>query len=234
MSSGLAQRLDGVRKEIAAAAIRSQRAAIDITLVCVSKTFPVEIMNEAAESLVSRGLPVIFGENYLQEYEGKKPLIKVPHIAHCIGHLQSNKVAKAVALFDVIESVHSEKVLALIEKEALKIGKVMPLFIQVNISADPQKSGFATADLERIFSEVLPDCRAVEVLGLMAITELYDNREDARKDFRALKKIGEVLSRQCGKTLALSMGMSADYDIAIEEGATHVRVGSALFGSRNS
>ena len=231
MSDGIGQRLHRIRSEIEAAAARSKRGGRDITLVCVSKTFPAEIINQAAESLASEALPIIFGENYIQEYESKKPLLK-PHTAHLIGHIQSNKVAKAVALFDVIESVHSEKILTLVDKEARKLGKVMPIFIQVNISRDESKSGFAAEELARVFSEIVPQCSSVDVRGLMAITEYYENPEGAREDFRALRRIGDELSARSGKSLALSMGMSADFAIAIEEGATHVRVGSAIFGHR--
>lgn len=231
MSGEIGERLHRIKNEIEAAAARSHRNAEDITLVCVSKTFSAEMVNEAAESLCAETLPVIFGENYVQEYEAKKPLLKA-HAAHLIGHLQSNKVAKAVALFDVIESVDSEKILTLVDAEARKAGRVMPIFIQVNISSDKNKYGFAVDNLARIFSEVAPRCSAIDIRGLMTITEFFENPEDARKDFRALKKIGDEIAMQTGKMLGLSMGMSADFMIAIEEGATHVRVGSAIFGSR--
>jgi len=232
--NSLEHRIDTVLSAIDTAARSTGRAGTDIVLVAVSKNHPVELMNQASVLMQARGRPVVFGENYLQEFSAKQPLIQGSCQVHMIGPLQSNKVARAVELFDLIESVHSEKVLRLIDAEAAKRGKVMPVYLQINVSADPAKSGFATEEVARICHQVLPQCRSIRCEGLMTITGLYEEAEQARPDFVRLRELarGFPVTVSDGKPLALSMGMSSDFAVAIAEGATHVRIGSAIFGDR--
>jgi pyridoxal phosphate enzyme (YggS family) len=228
----MSERLQTVLDRIDSAARSAGRSAHDVTLVAVSKKKSAAEMNQLGERLYKSGRPIIFGESYLQEFAAKKDELHVPYKAHFIAPLQSNKISKAVNLFSLIESVHSEKVLRLVDSECLKQKIMLPVFLQVNISEDPHKAGVTVSDCNRIFSELVPSLKAVRVAGLMTITEYYGVPDMARKDFAKLRILGEKLAESARMPLALSMGMSADFDIAIQEGATHVRVGSALFGER--
>jgi PLP dependent protein len=230
--SGLAERLQLVLDRIASAARSVGRSELDVTLVAVSKKQRPVDMNELGTLILNSGRTVVFGESYLQEFSAKKEELRVPHQVHYIAPLQSNKIPKVVGLFTLIESIHSEKVLRLVEAESLKQNIQLPVFIQVNVSEDPRKSGVSLSDCERIFAEIVPNLQAVSVRGLMTITEYYEVPNMARADFAKLRELGQKLQLSLGRPLALSMGMSADFDIAIQEGATHVRVGSALFGDR--
>lgn len=234
----LEQRLDRVLAAIESAAQKAGRKGEDIALVAVSKLHPVEQMNLAAAALRARGRNVIFGENYLQEYAQKHSGLTGAYETHLIGPLQSNKVAKAVREFDLIQSVHSEKVLTLIDRAARDAGKIMPVFLQVNISADPGKSGFSAEWTEDGLENLIAGCSHIRVAGLMTITELYPDPELARSDYSRMRQIRDRINQKSANSekiaspLALSMGMSADFEIAIAEGATHVRVGTAIFGER--
>ncbi len=213
--------LNEVRRKIAAAESEAGRPAGDVTLVAVSKTFDAE----AVRPVIAAGQRV-FGENRVQEAMSKWPALKdaFPDIVlHLIGPLQSNKAKEAVALFDVIETVDREKIAAELAKEMTRQGRHPRLFVQVNTGSEPQKAGIdpreAVAFVER--------CRAQHGLtidGLMCIPPLDEN---PGPHFGLL----ETLARQAGLD-QLSMGMSADYEVGIAFGATHVRVGSAIFGSR--
>ena len=232
----VAHLLDGILGRMHAAADRSGRKHDAVTLVAVSKTKPIELMCEYAAAATAHGIPVIFGESYVQEVKAKAALIPAHSECHLMGPLQSNKVRDAVGLFSLIHSVHSRKILTLIAKEAEKIGKRQRVLLQVNISKDPAKQGFLPEELLAM-GEVGVVGDAVQIEGLMAITALYDSPEGSRWDFRALRSLGEKLVhagmlpvREQG--VELSMGMSNDFEVAIEEGATFVRVGSALFGER--
>jgi pyridoxal phosphate enzyme (YggS family) len=224
--------LDQVLARIAAAAESVGRAPADITLVAVSKTKPIELMKEYALAARERSVPVVFGENYLQELKAKAGLIEGGCELHMIGPLQSNKVRDAVRLSDVIESVHSSKVLDLVRTEVVKLGKKQRIFLQVNISTDTSKSGFLPAELEAATARALEHPDAIELEGFMAITAFYDEPELARPDFQAMHQLRERLTGTFGRPFQLSMGMSADFEVAITEGADVVRVGSALFGER--
>ncbi len=232
----VSNRLDDVLGRIQAAADRSGRKRDTVKLVAVSKTKPVELMREYADAATARGIPVIFGENYVQEFKAKAPLISIHSECHLIGPLQSNKVRDAVGLFSLIHSVHSFKVLALIGKEAERVGKQQRVLLQVNISKDPAKQGFLPEELLSMNELGVVGC-VPKIEGLMAITALYDSPEGSRGDFKALRELGEKMVtagvlpvQEWG--IELSMGMSSDFEVAIEEGATLVRVGSALFGER--
>jgi pyridoxal phosphate enzyme (YggS family) len=232
------ERLDVVLEAIASAAAKSGRARSDVTLVAVTKTHPVSVLFEFAKHAAARNQPVIFGENYIQEIKAKRPQIEPAAEVHLIGPLQSNKVRDAVKLCDVIQSVHSLKVLEQIAGEATRISKRQRIYLQVNISEDSGKSGFLEQDLPAAIELVKRSSAALQLEGLMTITAFYDNPQDARPDFRKMADLRERLVVRGESTafeesrIRLSMGMSADFGIAIEEGADLVRVGTALFGER--
>jgi pyridoxal phosphate enzyme (YggS family) len=190
------------------------------------------VPSEHLVAAVAAGLTIL-GENRVQEAEPK--VAAVPGATwHLVGPLQSNKARRAVALFDVVESVDSVDLARRLDRLAgeLRPGSGLPVLLQVNIDADPAKAGFAPADLERSLPE-LGELPGLELRGLMTVGRLVERAEDARPTFRALRELSERLR---GGPAALgpdlSMGMSDDYEVAIEEGATIVRVGRALFGER--
>lgn len=215
------ERLADVRLRIARAAGDCGRDPNDVTLVCVSKTFQAEAIVPALEAGART-----FGENRVQEAEGKWPALRERFSGidlHLIGPLQSNKAEEAVALFDVIETVDRPKIAAALAKAIEKAGKHPRLFVQVNTGAEPQKAGVLPEDADAF----LKDCREVHgltIVGLMCIPPIDDQ---ASPHFALLAKIGAR-----NAIAKLSMGMSADFELGIQLGATHVRVGSAIFGAR--
>lgn len=237
-SESVASRLDTVLREIEAAASRSGRPANCVELVAISKKQPITLMEEYASAARARGLTVVFGENYIQELKKKRAEIVDDVIFHVTGPLQGNKVRDAVRHGDVIESVHSREILREIATEARKAGKRQPIFLQVNIALDGAKKGFSPDDIQAVLHEAAADTDALRLDGLMTITALYDEPEGARGDFRRMADLRSQLE-QAGlassfyeSKIRLSMGMSADFQVAIEEGADLVRVGTALFGER--
>lgn len=234
----IATRLEVVRGAIERAAKLSGRSFADVVLVAVSKKKSIDEMREYQAAADALGIPVVFGENYLQELKAKKNRFDDTVKLHMIGPLQSNKVKDAVALCDVIESVHSVKTLELVAQEARRIGKKQAIFLQVNIGSDAAKSGFSSGEIVAIAELALRHADAVEVLGLMTITPYYEISEHARGDFKRMSQLREELyaigasTFFANKKILLSMGMSADFEIAIEEGADLIRVGTALFGER--
>ncbi len=217
-----------VLSRIAAACERVGRDASEVTLVAVSKTVPVERLRAALEA----GLDVL-GENRVQEAAAKVPV--VPGATwHLVGGRQSNKARRAVELFDVIESVDSVDLARRVDRLAaeLRPGRPLPVLLQVNVDEDPSKSGFDPAAIERALPELLA-LPALSVAGLMTIGRLAGGPGAARATFRALRALSERLrAAEPGLGPALSMGMSDDFETAVEEGATIVRVGRALFGER--
>ena len=231
--SFITENLDRIREEIAQAASRSGRKPGDITLVAVSKRKPVSAILDA----LAQGQSV-FGENYVQEAAGKIEELRDMQSEiswHYIGHLQRNKAKKAVELFDFIEAVDSIRLLKALSRHAQQAQKVMPVLLQVNIGAEESKAGILPADLEpfveRMLSEELP---GVDVQGLMILPPWSPKPEASRSWFVKARKLRDSLSERFGELdlRHLSMGMSGDFQIAIEEGATIVRVGTALFGAR--
>jgi pyridoxal phosphate enzyme (YggS family) len=197
------------------------------TLVCITKTIEPERINEAI-----RAGATIIGENRVQEYEDKRNDI-LPCETHLIGHLQTNKVKKAVYLFDVIQSIDSLKVIRNIDMRARDIDKVQRVYLQVNIGNEPQKYGFEPDEIKNAITEVR-SLRNVRVEGLMCIPPFVPP-EQTRAYFRKMKALFDEMKQENRDNIdirTLSMGMSSDYRIAIEEGATVVRVGSAIFGKR--
>ena len=234
----IADRLEDVWVEIGEAASRSGRAEGEVRLVAVSKKKPIEDLREYEKAAQAKGIPVIFGENYLQELKHKSEAISPESQVHMIGPLQSNKVKDAVRYSDVIESVHSTRILLLIAEAARVIGKVQSIFLQVNIGGDPNKSGFAEGEVKPAIELAAVHRDALELVGLMTITPYEEDPELTRRYFTELADlrrdlVNSGLGRQfSGGRIALSMGMSADYPVAIEEGADFVRIGTALFGER--
>jgi pyridoxal phosphate enzyme (YggS family) len=222
---------------IAAAAARSGRGPGDVTLVAVSKTVPVERLLAAGPA----GLTVL-GENRVQEAAAKVPLLP-GHRWHLVGPLQSNKARRAVELFDVIESVDSAELARRLDRIVRELrglapaGRVepsarLPVFLQVNVDRDPAKAGLLPEDVAALLGE-LEALEALEIRGLMTIGRLVDDPEQARPTFRALRRLAEQLRLTHPRLgVALSMGMTDDFEVAVEEGATHVRVGRAIFGER--
>lgn len=234
----IADRLEEVWVAIREAACRSGRAEGEVRLVAVSKKKPIEDLHEYEKAAQARGIPVIFGENYLQELKHKSGALAPESQVHMIGPLQSNKVKDAVRYSDVIESVHSTRIMLLIAEAARAIGKVQSIFLQVNIGSDPNKSGFAEEEVKPAIELAAVHRDALELVGLMTITPYEEDPELTRRYFAELAGlrrdlVNSGLARQfSGGRIALSMGMSADYPVAIEEGADFVRIGTALFGER--
>lgn len=210
-----------VQSQIATAAKAAGRDPSEITLVAVSKTKPADLIVAAI-----RSGQAAFGENRLQESEEKWPDIRAAHPGvelHCIGPLQSRKVAPAVALFDVIQTIDREKTAAAAARAMAEIGRRPDCLIQINTGEEPQKAGIIPAEADA-FIENCRETHGLPVTGLMCIPPVD---EEPAPHFALLKKIAERNALP-----VLSMGMSADFEIAIHFGATHVRVGTAIFGAR--
>ena len=230
-----AEELAHVRARIARAAERSGRAAGAVRLIGASKTVPAERLLEA----LALGLRE-FGENRVQEAEGKIPAVNAvqsPQGAvprwHLIGHLQSNKARRAAALFDVVQSVDSVKLAQALDRHAADLDRRLEVLIEVNTSGEAQKSGVAPADALALMSEARKLPR-LDVRGWMTVGPLVERPDDARPAYRVLARLLAQAQEAWpeAQLTELSMGMSGDYDVAIEEGATLVRIGSALFGAR--
>jgi hypothetical protein len=225
--STLVENLESVRSRIAAAATRAGRNPADVTLVAISKTHPAEMIREAVEAGQD-----LFGESRVQE-----ALIKIPALPgrlrwHFIGHLQSNKVRKVLPSFELIHGVDTLDLARDIDRIAAEMGRHPRVLLEVNVSGEGSKHGFAPEALERSLDELLALPR-VQVEGFMTMAPLAPEAEASRPYFASLRKLRDRLSEQSGIPLdTLSMGMSADYEVAVEEGATLVRVGSAIFGGR--
>ncbi|PCJ92356.1 MAG: YggS family pyridoxal phosphate-dependent enzyme [Hyphomicrobiales bacterium] len=215
------ENLAQVKADITEAKRRYNRTADNVELVVVSKTFDAD----AVEPVLKHGHRV-FGENRVQEAQGKWPELKEKYPdteLHLIGPLQSNKAADAVALFDVIETVDREKIARALKKEMQRQGVSRAVYVQVNTGDEPQKAGLSPSETIAFVHQCIDDI-GLNVIGLMCIPPAD---QVAAPHFALLRK----LALEAGLT-QLSMGMSADYDMAIMQGATHVRVGSAIFGGR--
>ena len=206
------------------AALRAGRNADEIKLIAVSKTHPATVLTEA----IAAGITT-FGENKVQEGQEKIPEVGRDRAEwHLIGHLQSNKARKAVQLFDVIESLDSLELAERLERICLEEGREsLPVFIQVDLANEKTKSGLPESELSELVG-FLKGCKLLKLDGLMIVPPYFDAVEDVRPYFRRLRSIRDDVLPDGG----LSMGMSHDFEIAIEEGATVVRVGTAIFGQR--
>jgi len=222
----VAGNLEDVRKRMIEAAKRAGRSGA--SLVAVSKTWPVEHVQKAVDAG-----QILFGENKLQEGQEKIPVMDDGLEWHFIGGLQRNKVRKVLGLFDWVHSIDSLKLAKYADVVAGDLGVKPKVLLQVNIGGELSKGGFEVEELEGCFGDVL-ELENLNVRGLMCIPPAVENGEEARVFFKGMVALGERLKDQHGVNLEeLSMGMSGDFEVAIEEGATMVRVGSGVFGGRN-
>jgi len=215
----LRERLNRVEEGIQSAVKRAGRQRSNVTLIAVTKKFPAEVICQGYDL----GLRY-FGENYVQEFEAKLPALTGLTAAefHLIGHLQSNKAASAARLFHAVETVDSEKLARRLDQT----GRALEVMIEVKLSEEGTKAGAAPEALPGLV-EAIRACPNLRLTGLMTMPPWSDDPEETRPYFRRLA----ALARTCGLA-KLSMGMSHDFEAAIEEGATHIRVGTALFGPR--
>ncbi|MEW6614346.1 MAG: YggS family pyridoxal phosphate-dependent enzyme [Thermodesulfobacteriota bacterium] len=235
--SKIADNLLSVKERIEKAALKAGRDPGEVKLVVVSKTIEVEEIREA----ISAGATIL-GESYVQEAKEKIEEIGhqvgarrvVPLFWHMIGHLQTNKVKQAVSMFDMFHSVDRKVLAEEIDKRAKQSGKRVSVLIQVNISHETTKSGIERDRAISLVSEIA-NLTNIKVEGLMTMPPYFDDPEDARSYFKSLRELKEEIEREGLENISmreLSMGMSSDFEIAIEEGATIVRIGTAIFGER--
>jgi len=219
----VAERLERVQERIAEAMRRAGRKD-EVTLVAVSKSVDADRIAQAYRAGVRH-----FGENRVQEFDDKRRLLSLPSaVWHMVGHLQSNKAKRAAEIFQTIDSVASEHVAAKLSDAAAAAGRRIPALIQVNLEGEQTKSGVVPDELER-FADRLARLQGLELRGLMTIPPFLEPAELVRPHFRRLRELAGKLGLR-----ELSMGMSHDFEVAIEEGATQVRIGTALFGERRA
>ncbi len=227
MNDSFEMRLSNVRERIAKACQRSGRQPETVNLLPVTKNHGPERVCAATAC----GLTV-FAESRVQEAKQKIPLCPSHLSWHLVGHLQTNKVKEAVRLFSMIHSVDSLKLLGAIDAAAALIGRVVPVFLEVNVAAESSKFGLAPESVPAVL-DASNVWQRVEVVGLMAIPPAVENPQEARPFFRQLREWRDKWRSQTGFALnELSMGMSHDFEVAIEEGATWIRLGTVLFGAR--
>jgi pyridoxal phosphate enzyme (YggS family) len=231
MTTGIQARVENVRERIRAAAEANGRRASAIRLIAVSKTFPAQAIVAAAAAGV-----MDIGENYIQEAREKHELLKqLPVKWHFIGHLQTNKVRYAVRMFDLIHTVDSYRLAAEIDRCARLIDRVQPVLVQVNIAGEATKSGVPPEKALPLVQEIAT-LENVRVKGLMTMPPYFNDPERVRPHFAELRRIGDRI-RESGlpnvRMDELSMGMTGDFEAAIAEGATLLRIGTAIFGERS-
>ncbi|MFQ5772290.1 MAG: YggS family pyridoxal phosphate-dependent enzyme [bacterium] len=228
--SDINQRLENINERIRKVAEACNRNAETIRLVAVSKTFSADIVREAIDAGVT-----ILGENYLQEAREKfNALAQYPVSWHFVGHLQTNKAQYAVRLFDLIHSVDSLKLARELDKQAKKIEKIQQVLIQVNISQEDTKSGVSAENAPDLISEI-SQLDNLSVKGLMTMPPFFYQPEKVRPFFSALRALRDQIKDKAISNITmeeLSMGMTGDFEVGIEEGATLVRIGTAIFGER--
>ena len=255
--SSIAENLARVQDSIAAACRTAGRTREEVELVAVSKSHPVEYLLQAA-----RAGQTVFGENRVQEFEAKAVALQTENFAvalrssspaglgtplpsgtanspalaiHLVGHLQSNKVSRAVELFTSIDTLDSLKLAERLNQAAAQLARILPVLLEIKLSPEPSKEGLApgSEELNRLL-ERLPDLVSLDLQGIMTIAPIAEDPGVARACFRQLRELRELLARRhpslCFPTL--SMGMSGDYIAAIEEGSTQVRIGTSIFGAR--
>ncbi len=230
----IASNLSAIHDRIARAAQRAGRNASDIALMAVSKTQPATKIIEAYEASQR-----LIGENRVQEFSEKVGALASLRDAefHMIGHLQSNKAPKAAELFHAIDSLDSAKLAERLNAAAEKLGKTLDVLIEINVGGEAAKSGIAphSSELERILAGA-PTWKHLRIRGLMTVPPFTEDPEGARSYFRQLRELRDCLAARNLPGLALdvlSMGMSHDFEVAIEEGSTCVRIGTAIFGDRS-
>jgi pyridoxal phosphate enzyme (YggS family) len=229
MADRITEAILEVEQRIQSAASAASRDPASIKLIAVTKTHPVSLIEKA----LAAGL-ADFGENRVQEALPKIEALSGREIRwHLIGHLQSNKAKQAAAHFDLVHSVDSKRLASELNRHAALNTRKLEVLVQVNVSGEESKSGIAPGELEDLLDYVQGVCPSLLWRGLMTIAPLPGTAQTARRCFAGLREIaGTVQNRTADQPLELSMGMTGDFEVAIEEGATLVRIGSAIFGSR--
>ncbi len=225
----IAKNIHSIRDAMADAAKGCNRDPESIRLIAVSKRHPLSSIRTAMQAG-----QFLFGENYIQEASEKIKAIPGQATFHFIGHIQSNKAKQAAELFDMIETVDRFKLAKALNNHCKKLDKKLDILIQVNIGNDPNKAGVSPEKAEELLQQLIP-LRQLRPLGLMTIPPLSKNTEITRKHFKNLRLLGTTLGKKklfASHGVELSMGMSHDFKIAIEEGATIIRVGTSIFGKR--
>jgi pyridoxal phosphate enzyme (YggS family) len=224
----IVENLARVRQQVADACRRANRAEAEVALMAVSKMHPAEALIEA----FAAGLR-LFGENRVQEWQEKS--VALAHLGeaqiHLIGPLQSNKTARAAELFNAIDSVDSLKIATRLNSAAAALGKKLPILIEVKLSHEESKHGVLPAELPALLADLGP-LESLIPAGLMTVPPWSEDPEPARPYFRELRRLRDMSLPACPTLIQLSMGMSNDYTVAIEEGSTCIRIGTALFGKR--
>lgn len=229
----LRPRFAAVEAAVEAACRTAGRTRDSVTVVGVVKKQAPAAIDAFVRWCRERAQPAVIGVNYVQEYRAVSPqLVERPDKVHFIGRLQKNKARDAVALFDVIETVDSPELARVLDAAALRTGKIQAVLLQVNISADEQKGGFTPDSVAKFLEGEGRTLSHLSIQGVMTITRFYETAAEARPDFRRLADLLRALPVGIGS--ALSMGMSQDFEVAIAEGATSVRLGTALFGERKA
>lgn len=219
-----------VQNNIRKACAKCGRSPEDVTLIAVSKTKPVEILQEAYDAGAR-----IFGENKVQEITAKYPELPSDIRWHMIGHLQRNKIKYIIDKVELIHSVDSQRLAQAINNEAAKHNLVMPVLLEINVAEEESKFGLKMDEVLPLLEEIA-SMNHIRVEGLMTIAPFVDNPEENRQIFRSLKKLSVDIEKKNINNVnmhVLSMGMTGDYEVAVEEGATMIRVGTGIFGARN-
>jgi pyridoxal phosphate enzyme (YggS family) len=229
----IADNLAHLHQQITEACRRANRSGAEVALMAVSKVHPVEVILEAYAAGHR-----LFGENRVQEFQEKSQHLTTQHPEifadakfHLIGPLQSNKTAKAAELFHAIDAVDSLKIAQRLNTAAAALGKKLPLLVEVKLSHEDTKHGLAPEELPALLAAIC-DLESVEAVGLMTVPPWSEDAEQARPHFRTLRRLRDESAVRFPSVTQLSMGMSNDFAVAIEEGSTCVRVGTALFGKR--
>ncbi|SEM43512.1 hypothetical protein SAMN04489760_11559 [Syntrophus gentianae] len=223
-------KIQSIRERIAAAAARSGRPLSEIRLMAVTKTVEEGRIRQALEAGID-----LCGENYIQESRLKVESIGHPPQWHMIGHLQTNKAKYAIRLFDMVESVDRLELAVELDRRAKAAGRVLPILIEVNSGGELTKSGVPPEETIDLIRKITP-LENLAIMGLMTMPPWFDNPEDARPFFAALRTLRDRIAAEGIDRVAmkeLSMGMTDDYEVAIEEGSTIVRIGRGIFGERN-
>lgn len=226
----IAENIRSVEQRIQAACARAGRRRDEVTLICVTKTMPVTDLQEAYDEGQRN-----FGENRVQEITEKYPLLPDDIRWHMIGHLQRNKVKYLMDRVVMIHSVDSASLARTISKEADKAGRTMDILLEVNAAGEESKFGLAYEEVLPLVREIAP-LPGLHICGLMTVAPYTDDPETNREFFKKLRDLSVDIDRQSIDNVSmhtLSMGMTGDFEVAIEEGATHIRVGTAIFGKRD-
>ena len=226
----ISENIQSVEERIRAACARAGRSRDEVTLICVTKTMPVEDLRQAYDAGQRS-----FGENRVQEINDKFPQLPSDIQWHMIGHLQRNKVKYLMDKAVMIHSVDSAALAQTISKEAVKAGRVMDILLEVNAAEEESKFGLTCEDVLPLVREIAP-LPGIHICGLMTVAPFTDDPETNRVFFRKLRDLSVDIGRESIDNVSmhiLSMGMTGDFEVAIEEGATHIRVGTAIFGKRN-